>query len=1014
MNGTCCLLLAIVLGAGLLFADGSSGSGIIAITNGAPVVQDFNTLAIAGTSSSLPAGWYLTELGTGGAADGAYSAGTGSSNGGGAYSFGAASSTERSLGSLGSGSVSTIFYGARFVNNAPGPITTLAISFDGKMWRRGTATSPADGLTFAYSTDATTLSSGTFTAFPALNFASPGAACSSMQNMPTDGNSGGCKITITATITGLTLNPGATIWIRWSDTDTLGSDDGLAIDNVSVTPTVSSDPTPPSITAASATPDTVSPGQQTQLTGTIIPGFNPLSQTITVTCNLSSIGGAADQTLPVTDATFSYNAIIGTGTVLGLHSLPCTIRDDQDRSSAFNINVTVLLPLDPSCGAAATPISSIQGPGALSPLATQTVDVEAIVVGNFQGSSRLSGFYVESAPADQDGNPATAEGLFVFNPTPVNTGDRVRIRGNVNEFQSNTGAAVSHLSELGSVSSVQVCSSGNPLPAPVDVILPVASVSDWERYEGMLVRFNQQLVVTGNFNLGQFGQIDLAPNVLYQPTQIAGNTGSWAAATDLNNRSRIALDDGSNSSGVNLNGGTVAPYPPPGLSGENTLRVGALVNPNGNNPPTPLVGVFDDRFGAYRIQPVSSITFSNSPNPRPNTAAVAASVGARFKIVSANVLNFFTTLGARGAATADELNHQRAKIIAELSKANGDIYGLSELQNFANGNTNGGTYTNSAIADLTAALSAPTGKNFRFIDTIDPANLAPGNTVADNGTDAIRSGILYNAATVTPVGKAALYYQNDQNRPTLAQTFRPSAGDRAADQTFTVVVNHFRSKGSACGVGNDDPYQGNCNGMRLSMATNVRNWLASNPTSDPACSDRELILLGDYNAYFGEDPIQAFTAGGAYTDLIQLLLGDKAYSYNFGSQSGYLDHGLVNRAALPLVKGVAELHTNADEPAALEALDTNVKSAQANAGYYAATEFAASDHDSFVIGFNPLLGDFNDDGVLDAKDRTALLGARGQAGSQIQDRRMDLDQDGVITQEDFHIWQRYFQSWKHE
>ena len=529
----------------------------------------------------------------------------------------------------------------------------------------------------------------------------------------------------------------------------------------------------------------------------------------------------------------------------------------------------------------------------------------------------------------------------------------------------------------------------------------------------MLVRINQQLVVTGNFNLGQFGQIDLAPSLLYQPTQTPGNSVSWAAAADLVKRSILALDDSSSSSGINLNGGGLAPYPPPGLSTANTLRAGALVNPNGKNPIS-LVGILDDRFGSYRIQPTTAVTFSNSSNPRPDTAAVAASVGGRIRIVSANVLNFFTTLGSRGAANATELANQRTKIIAELSKTQGDIFGLSELQNFANGQTNGGVYTNSAIADLTSTLAAATGKKYRFIDTITLGNLVPGNAVTDNGTDAIRGGLIYNAETVVPVGLAALYNQNDQNRPSLAQTLRPVNGPGAAKQTFTVVVNHFRSKGSACGPGNDDPYQGNCNGMRLSMANNVRTWLASNPTGDPAGANRNYILIGDYNAYFGEDPIQAFLGAGGYTDLIDLLLGPKAYSYNFGSQAGYLDHALVNAAALRLVKSAVELHINADEPAALEALDSAVKSAAAQTAYYAGDEFAASDHDPIVIGFNPLWGDFNDDGVLDHDDRKALLRARGQSGAEIKDRRMDMDGDGTITEEDFHTWQDLFIQWKKE
>jgi len=172
------------------------------------------------------------------------------------------------------------------------------------------------------------------------------------------------------------------------------------------------------------------------------------------------------------------------------------------------------------------------------------------------------------------------------------------------------------------------------------------------------------------------------------------------------------------------------------------------------------------------------------------------------------------------------------------------------------------------------------------------------------------------------------------------------------------------------------------------------------------------VLIGDYNAYFGEDPIQAFIGRG-YTNLINLLIGDHAYSYNFGSQAGYIDHGFRNAAALGLVKGIAELHVNADEPSALEALNSDAKSAAAQAAYYGPDEFAASDHDPFVIGFNPLLGDFNDDGRLGEGDRRMLLAAidHGNSGHGPVDRRMDLDGDGVVTQADFHIWQQLFITW---
>ena len=1013
------LPIAFLVAIASLGATGSSGSGSIAISSGAPVVQNFDALSsTTSPSTSLPAGWYLTESGTGAAADGAYVVGAGSSNGGGAYSFGASGSAERALGSVGSGTVTPIVYGAKFTNAGAGPITSLAVSYNGEMWRRGQSAANFDRLTFSYSVDATDLNTGTFTPIPALDFASPGNGCLGSAGQ-TDGNSAACRSAISSVISGLTVNPGTAIWIRWTDADTTGSDDGLAVDNVSVTATFSTAPTPP-LAFGSISPNPANPGQSITLSGSIIKGFNPLSQTVTISCDLSGIGGGSATVLPNNGVSFSYNTTVSNGASLGPTVLPCSVTDDRSRSTSFNLNVTVLLPLDSACGHQATPISAVQGAGLLSPFVGIVVDVEGVVVGDFQRPGGLSGFYLEAPNAEQDANPATSEGVFVFSSTPVDIGDRVRVRGTVAEFSSATGTLVSRLTELGNVTSAQVCGSGNALPDPIDVTLPVADMAQWERVEGMLVRFRQQLVVTGNFALGQFGQLDLAPSVLQQPTQQLGSQASWQAAADLNARSIIALDDGSTQSGVNLNGGTVAPYPPPGLSNSNTLRVGASVNPHDGGEPSPLIGILDDRFGAYRLQPTSEVTFSNATNPREDTAGVAAAAGARFRIVSANVLNFFVTLGSRGAATAEELDHQRAKIISELRASGGDVIGLSELQNFANGQTNGGTYTNAAIADLASALAVATGRDYRFIDTINGANLALPNVVSDNGTDAIRSGIIYDAGSVKPVGRAALYYQNDQNRPSLAQTFQPAGGIHPERQSFTVVVNHFRSKGSPCGGASDDPSQGNCNGMRLSMAVNVAGWLGGNPTSDPAGSDRRYILVGDYNAYFGEDPIQAFLNNG-FTNLIDRLIGSTAYSYNFGSQVGYLDHGLVNAAGLPLVRAVAELHINADEPPALQALNSAGKSAAANAAYYAPNEFAASDHDPFVIGFNPLLGDFTDDGVLDADDRTALLlaiargeGDRSEPGSHGHpvDRRMDMNQDGVLTQADFLIWQRVFIEWQ--
>jgi predicted extracellular nuclease len=269
--------------------------------------------------------------------------------------------------------------------------------------------------------------------------------------------------------------------------------------------------------------------------------------------------------------------------------------------------------------------------------------------------------------------------------------------------------------------------------------------------------------------------------------------------------------------------------------------------------------------------------------------------------------------------------------------------------------------------------------------------------------------MIYRPDRLTAVGAPAMYYQNDTNRPTLAQTFEPATGTKASAQTFTFVVDHFRSKSSACGSGQDDTYQGNCNGLRLNMAQNVVTWLAGNPTADPAGANRHILMVGDFNAYFGEDPIQWFNTHG-YLDLINAIIGPTAYSYNFGSQAGYLDHTFANPLMNSLVKKVAEWHNNADEPESLEALDSTDKSAAAQVAYYGADPWAASDHDPIVIGFNTLLGDLNDDGVVDTNDGKLLQAAVGKSASAV-DRRFDYDGDGTITLNDYRLWATYYKAY---
>ena len=195
--------------------------------------QDFDTLANTGTSSVVPVGWDFSESGTN--ADTTYTAGTGSSNEGDTYSFGATGSAERGFGGLRSGTLVPMV-GASFTNNTGSTITQLAISYTGEQWRLGQNTTgrAADRLDFQLSTNATSLTTGAWTDYNALDFTSPVLAGTVGA---LNGNVSPNRTAVSFAITGLSIPNGGSFWIRWADSDlSPGSDDGLAVDDFSLTP----------------------------------------------------------------------------------------------------------------------------------------------------------------------------------------------------------------------------------------------------------------------------------------------------------------------------------------------------------------------------------------------------------------------------------------------------------------------------------------------------------------------------------------------------------------------------------------------------------------------------------------------------------------------------------------------------------------------------------------------------------------------------------------------------------
>ena len=75
-------------------------------------------------------------------------------------------------------------------------------------------------------------------------------------------------------------------------------------------------------------------------------------------------------------------------------------------------------PPPPSLGACnddlETRIHTIQGSGSASPVVGSIRVIEGVVVGDFQGSTSLSGYFVQEENADADSDPLSSEGIFVF------------------------------------------------------------------------------------------------------------------------------------------------------------------------------------------------------------------------------------------------------------------------------------------------------------------------------------------------------------------------------------------------------------------------------------------------------------------------------------------------------------------------------------------------------------------------------------------------------------------------
>ena len=682
--------------------------------------------------------------------------------------------------------------------------------------------------------------------------------------------------------------------------------------------------------SGSASPAALARGESTLLTVSVIPGTNPTSTGITVRADLSAIGGIASQPLldngtqgdqVAGDLVFSWQGTAN-GTASGLVSLPVSIADSLPRTGSATISLSIVSEVG---------IARIQGAGVGSPLAQGTqVVTEGIVT-----ALRSNGYFIQSARGEEDADPATAEGVFVFTntapPAEAVVGNRVRVSGRVTLFSRTPhGFPLTQLSN----SSLQVRLTGQPLPHAITLDASVLSASSalaaLGRYQGMRVALPSARVVGSTNGFGDFyvtlpdttrpfrepgiAALDAVPlpagntfvrfdrnpeRLRVESTGLAGglpfhvdagNTVDGMSGVMYYDRGDFTLLIGDNSGLVTGGGGTVRAVP---VADPDGFRIGSYNIENlsgGASVPVGRLGKLNEVFCQYLRTPdvVGLIEIANIETLQ----RLATSI-------NTNEFGFCPRSPQYEAFLLAQTGSQRLGFLVSKAPVAGGAPRVEVV----------------SVAE---------------VFTAEPLLAPDGSTGA---------GVLFDRAPLRL--EARVNGSNGQAYP------------------VTVLLNHTLSlldvnsldtrSDSWLTAGNRS------RGKRLQQAVKLSELVQSIQVADPA---KPLVLIGDYNAFefsdgyvdvmgiIGGSPAPAANvllwAGSAVTrpllNLTTTLPQAMRYSYVFEGNTQTLDHALVNRATLDTADPTL-FHARVNADFAIDnAADTTVP-------------LRTSDHDPLVVEF---------------------------------------------------------------
>lgn len=675
----------------------------------------------------------------------------------------------------------------------------------------------------------------------------------------------------------------------------------------------SSTPVPLSATVAADPTSQYASGVVT-FTAAVVPGTNPASTGITVTADLSPIGGSATQVLyddkthgDSVSGDYTYTFATNVGAVsTGAKTINFTIKDQSTTltpSLSFNVITTPVI----------TAIHTIQTGAPNSTYLGQAVTTTGVITGVLS-----NGFYIEAKDSAWDADDSTSEGIFVHTgtgniPTGAVVGAEVQLTGTVTAYPTSLSVPGA---EIDAPTGFTVLSTGNTMPTAKVLTTaddsPTGTFSQWARLQGMRV------------TIPSFTTTSATDGSLTESTSTATSTGNFYGTVT----------------------GVARPFREPGLSVQDAVPSGApstiqrwdgnpelifvrssvlgsAMNVASNQILTNLTGIMDLSNIDTSLNSGASVQLLlQTPRPTiptlPTYTAVPTRGASEFTVATQNVERFFsTTVGS--AKLTDEAYARR---LSKLSNAvrnvmkTPDILCVEEMG------------TLDSLNDLAAQISTDAIAN----NQTDPHYVAYLYT----GSDVINNGLLINPDRVTilnveQIGKTATYTNSSNTQATMND--RPPlvlhAGikqdsNSADDYKVTVIVNHLKAL-------TDIATSANTPLKRRAQA----EYLAALIKGYQDNGER-VISVGDYNSFeFNDGYVDAMglvegtpTAASlltypqdssytppspALTDLVTTVSAAQRYSYVFGGSAQSLDHIVVTN---DLLNGahISPIRANADFP----------------------------------------------------------------------------------------------------